>query len=90
MYDTTVQVTYEDTVAYQDALLAVFKMTEYSDELATKIVDLCTSLELDAPEMEGVAADARYLLLFSYDKFKETHETVCKMLNSSIKWRSSS
>lgn len=93
MYNTEISCTYMTITdeelsnkTYQNELLSAFHLTSYSDTLLTFIQQLYTSLDYpikdilqhisfhsDDPEM-------LFLILFSYDYFKYTHDLLCKII----------
>lgn len=79
MYNTELTVKYADTTEYQTALLSAFYLKEYSDELPNMICEVCRELNLTAPDMAGVDEESRFMLLFSYDQFEDTHTRICSL-----------
>jgi hypothetical protein len=94
MYTTTVPCTYmniEDTdlsnEMYQTELLAVFGLNTYSDSLVNSIQNLYNSLDYPIKDiLQHVSfqysddSDLLFLVLFSYDYFKYTHDLLCKII----------
>ena len=76
MYDITAPCDYTTDDEYRTCLLAFFRMKEYSDEVLREIKLLYhvevlkqAAHALDSGLPQGLA----FLLLFSFDHFKETH-----------------
>jgi hypothetical protein len=94
MYDTSLPCTYmtiEDeqlsNEQYQSELLSVFGLNTYSDTLVNSIQNLYTSLEYPFKELlqhvpfhYSDDSDMLFIVLFSYEYFKYTHELLCKII----------
>jgi hypothetical protein len=72
---------------YQHELLAVFGLSVYSETLVKSIEHLYTSLEYPIQEIIKHVSfqytedpEMLFLVLFSYDYFKYTHDLVCKII----------
>lgn len=72
---------------YQNELLSVFGFSSYSDKLPTRIQELYHTLNYS--EMKDILKNVPFYLtdpemlfmvLFSYDYFKYTHDLICKIL----------
>jgi len=84
LYDTSVVVDYDTDDDYRRCLLAAFHLTSY-DGLLSKIDQLSksvNSVELNdkmkqlLETNQGMSRDLGFILLFSFDEFKTTHETL--------------
>jgi hypothetical protein len=85
-YDTSVKVEYDTDDDYRKCLLAVFRLKEFGAELIDRIdaIGLETKgvpgLHEKAAQMGvGFESDLAFFMLFSYDAFKETHNTMVKL-----------
>jgi hypothetical protein len=79
MYNTA-GVKYDTVEEYQQAILTAFNQTEYTDDLPELMFIVCKRYNLVAPDMPGIPDDVRYMLLFSYEQFAETHSTLCRLI----------
>ena len=71
---------------YQNELLSVFNLNSYSNTLLIFIQELYTSLEYPVKEIlqhisfHSDDPELLFLVLFSYDYFKYTHDFICKII----------
>jgi len=72
---------------YQNELLAVFGLNTYSERLINSIQNLYSSLDYPIKDILQYVSfqhsedpDLLFLILFSYDYFKYTHELLCKII----------
>ena len=89
MYNTSFICSYmekdESNEQYQKDLLAVFDLTSYS-ELTNCIQQLYSSLNYPIQDIVQYVSfqsndpELLFLVLFSYDYFKYTHNLICKIL----------
>ena len=94
MYNTEFSCTYKNIVdeelsnaKYQEELLKAFKITEFSNDLTTNIEKLYKTISYDftyiLKHVEFIYSydnDMLFMLLFSYDLFKYTHELIKKII----------
>lgn len=76
MYDVNAPCEYETDEEYRACLLAFFGMTEYSDAMLREIQLLTSNEALKAAATaldSDLPLDLAFLLLFSFDHFKQTH-----------------
>jgi|688.fasta_scaffold1338019_2 hypothetical protein len=94
MYNTTFSCTYKNIVdeelsntKYQEEVLKAFNMSNFSEDLTTNIEKLYKTISYDFTEIlthvKFIYAndnDMLFMILFSYDFFKYTHELIKKII----------
>ena len=82
MYNLSIEVEYDDLDSYQTALLSVFGLSEYSDEIIVQIEAIYSKVQDVAQFVNAVnrirvsGIEDSYFLLFNYDNFKATHNAI--------------
>ena len=94
MYNTSLLCTYmtieDETLSnekYQNELLTVFGLNTYSEKLVNSIQNLYSSLDYPFKDLLQHVSfqysddpDLLFLVLFSYDYFKYTHNLLCNII----------